>query len=104
METQNLINHEGINEDKILFSKSADKRRQCVYKIPTMKLIFLLAGLLSAVIPSQGKSSNFVIGGRDATIEEFPYMAGVRNLGITYCGGSIINSRTVLTVMRVALM
>ncbi|XP_013113226.1 trypsin beta [Stomoxys calcitrans] len=38
-----------------------------------------------------------VVGGEDTTIEEFPHQVSVRILGGHSCGGSIINSRTVLT-------
>lgn len=45
-----------------------------------------------------------IVGGSDATIAEFPFMAGVFNLGIPYCGGSIINERSVLTAAHCILI
>lgn len=63
-----------------------------------MKLIYCLFALIFAFVSSSDESSSFVVGGRDATIEEFPYMAGVLNFGQPSCGGSIVNSRSVLTV------
>lgn len=45
------------------------------------------------------RQTGFIVGGSDATINEFPYMAGIQTFGITGCGGSIITSRSVLTVM-----
>lgn len=46
--------------------------------------------------------SSFVVGGENATIDEFPYMAGIIDtsvdLKLADCGGAIINTRSVLTV------
>lgn len=41
--------------------------------------------------------SGRIVGGRDATIEEFPYMASVLWFGQHVCGGAILNVNTVLT-------
>ncbi|XP_061397812.1 trypsin beta-like [Musca vetustissima] len=38
-----------------------------------------------------------VVGGEDTTIEQFPYQVSVRMLGSHMCGGSIYNSRVVVT-------
>lgn len=64
-----------------------------------MKLILLVLPLAFSFTSasSHEDGSSFIIGGSDATIEDYPYMAGVMNLGRTSCGGSIINSRSVLT-------
>jgi trypsin len=62
-----------------------------------MKFIFLVISFLFAVASSSEDNSKFIVGGRDATIEEFPYMAKISNLGWPSCGGAIINSRSVLS-------
>ncbi|XP_075166395.1 trypsin beta-like [Haematobia irritans] len=38
-----------------------------------------------------------VVGGEDTTIDKYPYQVSVRILGSHSCGGSILNSRVVLT-------
>lgn len=63
-----------------------------------MKLIFLVICVFFNTFTTANESSNFIVGGSDATIREFPYMAGVLNFGLASCGGSIINPRSVLTV------
>ena len=62
-----------------------------------MKLIIsVLCGFLIQLAVTEG-GSNFVVGGENATIQDYPYMAGVLNFGIPSCGGSIITARSVLT-------
>lgn len=63
-----------------------------------MKLLILFVAIL--ISTASAESSSFIVGGSDATIEEFPYMAAVYNLGIPFlgCGGTILNARNVLTV------
>lgn len=64
-----------------------------------MKSIFLVCVVLIAIQFSNAEdSSNFILGGSNATIEEFPYMIGILTSGRFTCGGAIINSRSVLTV------
>jgi secreted trypsin-like serine protease len=63
-----------------------------------MKLIFLvLCGLFFNFAYAED-SSKFIVNGSDATVQEYPYMAGVLNFGLSTCGGSIISQRSVLTV------
>ena len=38
-----------------------------------------------------------IVGGRDATIEEFPFMAAMLWQGGSNCGGSILNANTILS-------
>lgn len=64
-----------------------------------MKLTLLIfAVFFIALTSSSEEISSAIIGGSDATIEEFPYMAGIFNLGLFNCGGAIISARSVLTV------
>lgn len=42
--------------------------------------------------------SKSVINGENASIEDHPYMAHVFTLFLSTCGGSILNTRSVLTV------
>ena len=64
-----------------------------------MKLFFLVFGLFIASASSFAEdTSNFIVGGSDATIRDYPYMAGVLNFGVSTCGGSILTSRSILTV------
>jgi secreted trypsin-like serine protease len=63
-----------------------------------MKLVLLVfCGYFLAFVASE-ENSNFIVGGRNATIEEYPYMAGILNFGLSSCGGSIITPRSILTV------
>lgn len=63
-----------------------------------MKLrLSVLFFAIAAVTSASEDTSSFIVGGTDATIEDYPYMAGVFNFGLPSCGGTIISSRTVLT-------
>jgi secreted trypsin-like serine protease len=62
-----------------------------------MKLFSVLC-LISTIISVYGEDSSFIVGGEDASIADFPYMASVLNFGLPSCGGSIITARSVLTV------
>ena len=44
-----------------------------------------------------------IVGGRDATIEEFPYMAVMLWNGGQACGGSILNVNTILSAAHCTL-
>jgi hypothetical protein len=69
-----------------------------------MKLTLVVVSLLFAYVSClNDEGSSFIVGGSDATIEDYPYMAGINNLGLASCGGSIINSRSVLTVRFVII-
>jgi secreted trypsin-like serine protease len=59
-------------------------------------LVFLAAFIVFASCDEE--VSTFIVNGRNASIEEFPYMAGVFTRGWFTCGGAILNSRTILTV------
>lgn len=63
-----------------------------------MKLILLVIVIFVACASSYEDLAGLIIGGSDATIEEFSYMAGVFTLGLFRCGGSVISARSVLTV------
>lgn len=64
-----------------------------------MKLIFSIFCALSIASVSAEESSKFIVGGSDADIKDFPYMAGIFNYEIfPTCGGSIVGPRSVLTV------
>jgi secreted trypsin-like serine protease len=63
-----------------------------------MKLTFsFLLALCFTFVAADG-GSNFIVGGEDAHVADYPYMAGVLNFGLPSCGGSIITARSVLTV------
>ena len=70
-----------------------------------MKLYFVILFLLKVSSSKCLNSSSRIVGGRDAEINEFPYIVSIRRtelelfLGFPYhvCGGSILNSNTVLT-------
>ena len=38
-----------------------------------------------------------IVGGRDAMIEEFPYMVALFFRNSHYCGGAILNANTILS-------
>lgn len=59
-------------------------------------LIFSAFVFFCAAVPEE--NSPFIVGGENARIEEYPYLAGVFMYGIHMCTGSIISSRSVLTV------
>lgn len=63
-----------------------------------MKLIFLVFCGLFVDFAACEETSNFIVGGSNATVEEFPYMAAIMNFGWPTCGGAIVNSRSILTV------
>lgn len=70
-----------------------------------MKLILLvLVGCCGGLVTSSENDAGFIVGGEDAFIENYPYMAGIMNLGLFNCGGSIINSRSVLTAAHCILI
>jgi secreted trypsin-like serine protease len=62
-----------------------------------MRLILLVL-FAFFVAAEASKNEEFIVGGEDASISDYPYMAGVLNFGLPSCGGSIITSRSVLTV------
>lgn len=68
--------------------------------INSLVLILLIA---AATAMMTGPESA-IVGGSDATVEEYPYMAGVFNLGLPTCGGAIINTRSVLTAAHCILI
>lgn len=68
-----------------------------------MKFVLLLIGVY--VVHAFGESpSNAIIGGSDATIEEYPYMAGIIHMGMFNCGAAIISARSVLTVCAIKFL
>lgn len=68
-----------------------------------MKLVLLVLGLFVALATSES-GEQFIIDGEDASIEQYPYMAGIMNFGFSNCGGSIISSRNVLTAAHCILV
>lgn len=67
-----------------------------------MKFTILILSCFLAVANSQEDISTHVVGGVDAHILDHPYMAGIhvwfRNDWAPFCGSTIINPRSVLTV------
>lgn len=71
-----------------------------------MRQLILLALAASALLfcsVNGAESSQFIVGGEDATVEDHPYMAGVFVLGFPLCTGAIISSRSVLTAAHCIL-
>jgi secreted trypsin-like serine protease len=66
-------------------------------KLKIILFIFAANCLLSFGLKNN-EISSFIIGGENATVEEYPFMAGVHYRGDHICGGAIITSRSVLTV------
>lgn len=63
-------------------------------------VIFTLILLTKISFSSSQSISPKIIGGRDAEINEFPYMVSIRRtdqIDFHICGGAIISERTVLT-------
>jgi len=56
-------------------------------------VVFSALLALGAAAPS----SPFVVNGTDANIEDYPWMVSIRVFGSHNCGGSIINSKWILT-------
>jgi secreted trypsin-like serine protease len=68
-----------------------------------MKLTFIFFACLLGIYSASAEESEsipFIVGGENATVEEYPFIAGVYNEGDWTCGGAIINTRSVLTVTR----
>lgn len=69
-----------------------------------MKLVWFMLSVLIAFAAADDESSKFIVGGRDAHIEDYPHMAGIMNFGVALCGGAIVNERSVLTVNSIHLL
>ncbi|XP_015429021.1 PREDICTED: chymotrypsin-1-like [Dufourea novaeangliae] len=53
--------------------------------------------VLCLAVAVYGFPEGQIVGGRDAPVGKFPYQVSLRQNGNHFCGGSIINSRTILT-------
>jgi secreted trypsin-like serine protease len=62
----------------------------------------LVCALALSLISAE-ETNSFIVRGENATIQQYPFMAGIFNFGIPTCGGAIINSRSVLTVIKLNL-
>ncbi|XP_050465746.1 chymotrypsin-1-like [Cataglyphis hispanica] len=58
---------------------------------------FVCLLFVALVYAVQGAPSPRIVGGKDAPIGKFPYQISLRYLNAHTCGGSILNTRTVLT-------
>ena len=58
--------------------------------------------LLCLIAVTYGFSETEIVGGRDAPVGMFPYQVSIRRRGVHLCGGSIINSRYILTAAQCA--
>lgn len=66
-----------------------------------MKLFFVISVIFTVFAASKAEdSSSFILGGRNASIEDFPHMVGILTDGRFTCGGAVINSRSILTVHK----
>lgn len=68
-----------------------------------MKSFFVIYALCVVLVGCEEAKSPLVVGGVDAHILDYPYMAGIhvnfRDQGfLPFCGSTIINRRSVLTV------
>lgn len=86
------------SENLIKFSLEQSSLKS--HKMKSLLVVF--AFLLIVPFSKAENSSNFILGGSNATIEEFPHMVGIMNSGRFSCGGAIINSRSVLTVRDIS--
>jgi secreted trypsin-like serine protease len=66
-------------------------------------IVIFIVSCFVAFASSQEDISQHVVGGVDASILDHPYMAGIhvwfRNEWAPFCGSTIINRRSVLTVI-----
>ncbi|VEN34354.1 unnamed protein product [Callosobruchus maculatus] len=57
----------------------------------------ILLGCLISTSEGRPNERLKIIGGRNVTIEEYPYQVSIQNNGEHFCGGSIINTKYILT-------
>ncbi|KAM3452275.1 hypothetical protein MY5147_008448 [Beauveria neobassiana] len=58
----------------------------------------MLAVAISATLAAAATIDKRIVGGEDANIGDFPFLVSIRNQdGIQFCGGSLLDSTTVLT-------
>lgn len=62
-----------------------------------MKLATFVLFTFFGIVSSKNASS-YIVGGNDASVENYPYTARILNFGIPSCGGAVISARSVLTV------
>lgn len=60
-----------------------------------MKQLILIFCVFGSVVPQANRQ---LINGLDASINTYPYMAGIHTNSVFTCGGAIINFRSILTV------
>lgn len=67
-----------------------------------MKLVLVILALSVAFVACTNDHGSFIVGGNDATIQEYPFMARILNFGLSPlgCGGSIVSASNVLTVRK----
>lgn len=65
---------------------------------------FILFLSIFLAVEANKNHSNFILGGIDASIEDFPYMAEIHTIILPTCGGSILTTRNVLTAGHCILM
>ncbi|CAK9804052.1 unnamed protein product [Anthophora quadrimaculata] len=53
--------------------------------------------VLCFAVAAYGFPGSQIVGGKDAPVGKFPYQVSLRNNGNHFCGGSILNSRYILT-------
>lgn len=67
-------------------------------KFVSIILLILIASNFSHL--SAEEISGSIVNGEDASIQDYPYMAKVWVTFYAMCGGSILSSRSVLTVIN----
>jgi secreted trypsin-like serine protease len=72
---------------------------QLLFCLLEMKLLLIVFCVSVVTFATSEENSNFIVGGENALVSDYPYMAGVLNFGLPSCGGSIITARSVLTVL-----
>ncbi|KAK1135836.1 Chymotrypsin-1 [Melipona bicolor] len=60
----------------------------------TLSASFVLCCL---AVTAFGFPENQIVGGKDAPVGKFPYQVSLRKSGSHFCGGSILDARTILT-------
>jgi trypsin len=64
----------------------------------------LVAGLfVSAVSAAPTPQDDSIVGGTVAAAGEFPFIVSLQRNGAHFCGGSLLNSRTVVTAAHCAV-
>ncbi|KAJ8117663.1 hypothetical protein OPT61_g1194 [Boeremia exigua] len=62
-----------------------------------MQYKVLIAGLMASAVTAAPTPQEDIVGGTAAAAGEFPYIVSLQRSGSHFCGGSLVDSRTVVT-------